>query len=292
MTTTPQELPSRTGGPDPGCASAAASGDVTSSRASGGERRRPKRLLLQVTGIVVAIAIWYVFAKGPGHHLGIPLPSHVAHKLVDMGQTARFWASLRQTVVASLVGFVCSIAVGIPLGLLNGLNKRISLSSQFVLDFLRTIPPIAIMPLLLLVYGGSFKMLAVLIMFGAVWPVLLQATYAMQQVSPQLKQVGVAYHLGRGDRFRYIYWPSVLPFLMTGLRIALTLSLLLAVVGGYFGQAPGLGKDLNDTLLGGDTAAMFVYAFVVALLGVLLNTAFAFAQRRVLAWHPSVRGGR
>lgn len=291
MTTAHQELPGRTGGPGPGSTPAEASGDATSSHASGGEGR-PKRLLLQVTGIVVAIVVWYLFAKGRGHHLGVPLPSQVVHKLVDMGQTGHFWTSLRQTVVSALVGFVCSIVVGVPLGLLNGVNKRITLSSQFLLDFLRTIPPIAIMPLLLLVYGGSFKMVVVLIMFGSVWPVLLQATYAMQQVSPQLKQVGVAYHLGRGDTFRYIYWPSVLPFLMTGLRIALTLSLLLAVVGGYFGQAPGLGKDLNDTLLGGDTAAMFVYAFVVALLGVLLNTAFVFAQRRLLAWHPSVRGGR
>lgn len=291
MTTTHQELPGRAGGPGRRSAPGKASGDVTSSRASGGDRR-PKRLLLQVGGIVVAIGLWYLFAQGHGRTLGIPTPSEVAHKLVDMGRTAQFWRSMRQTLVAALVGFACSVAVGVPLGLLNGLNKRITLSSQFLLDFLRTIPPIAVMPLLLLLYGGSFTMLVVLIMFGAVWPVLLQATYAVQQVSPQLKQVGIAYHLGRGDTFRYIYWPSVLPFLMTGLRIALTLSLLLAVVGGYFGQAPGLGKDLNDTLLGGNTAAMFVYAFVVALLGVLLNTAFVTIQRRVLAWHPPVRGGR
>lgn len=293
MTTTPQELPGRSRGPSRGRGSgpATAPEDVTSPTAARG-RRRPRRLLLQILGIVVAIAVWYVFAKGRGHHLGVPLPSSVVHKLVDLGSTAKFWTSLRQTVVAALVGFVCSVAVGVPLGLVNGLDKRIMLSSQFLLDFLRTIPPIAIMPLLLLLYGGSFKMLVVLIMFGAVWPVLLQTTYAMRQVSPQLKQVGVAYHLRRGDKFRYVYWPSLLPFLMTGLRIALTLSLLLAVVGGYFGQAPGLGKDLNDTLLGGDTAAMFVYAFVVAVLGVLLNTAFVVAQRRLLAWHPSVRGGR
>lgn len=290
MTTTHGELPGRDGGLDPGSGPADASADVMPSRASGADHR-PKRLL-QIAGIVVAVAVWYVFAKGRGHHLGIPLPSEVAHKLVDLGRTAKFWTSLRETVVSALVGFVCSVAVGVPLGLLNGLDKRIMLSSQFVLDFLRTIPPVAVMPLLLLVYGGSSKMVVVLIMFGAVWPLLLQTTYAMQQVSPQLKQVGVAYHLGRGDTFRFIYWPSVLPFLMAGLRIALTLSLLLAVVGGYFGQAPGLGKDLNDTLLGGDTAAMFVYAFVVALLGVLLNTAFLAVQRRLLAWHPSVRGGR
>lgn len=291
MTTTHQELPGRAGGLDPGLGPTEAAGDVTSSPASGGESR-PKRLLLQVTGIVVAVVLWYLFAKGRGHHLGVPTPAQVVHKLGDMASTGRFWTSLRQTVVAALVGFVCSVVVGVPLGLLNGLDRRITHSSQFLLDFLRTIPPVAIMPLLLLLYGGSTKMVVVLIMFGAVWPLLLQTTYAMQQVSPQLKQVGVAYHLSRGDRFRYIYWPSVLPFLMTGLRIALTLSLLLAVVGGYFGQAPGLGKDLNDSLLGGDTAAMFVYAFVVALLGVLLNAAFVIVQRRVLAWHPSVRGGR
>lgn len=291
MTTTHQELPGPAGGLSPDARSGEAAAVAASSHASSGESRS-KRLLLQLTGIVVAILAWYLFAKGRGHHLGIPLPSDVVHKLVDMGKSGHFWHSMRETVLSAVIGFVCSVVVGVPLGLLNGLDKRIMLSSQFLLDFLRTIPPVAVMPLLLLVYGGSFKMVVVLIMFGAVWPLTVQTTYAMRQVSPQLKQVGVAYHLSRRDSFRYIYWPSVLPFLMTGLRIALTLSLLLAVVGGYFGQAPGLGKDLNDTLLGGDTAAMFVYAFVVALLGVLLNAAFVAVQRRVLAWHPSVRGGR
>jgi ABC-type nitrate/sulfonate/bicarbonate transport system permease component len=266
-------------------------GDVISTPADGGRGSgRVQRVGLRTAGIGVALLLWHLYATGPGSAVSLPTPMQVMERLAELGNERAYWVSILQTLWMAALGLLLSIAVGVPLGLINGTFRRVAMSTQFLVDFLRTVPPIAVVPLFLLVWGGTTQMALILIVFGAVWPLLIQATYAAQQVSPQLKQVATAFQLTRVERLRIIYVPSVTPFLMTGFRIAATLSLLLAVVAGFFGGVPGLGKDLYESLEISDPPTMFVYSTTIALLGVLLNTLLLGMQAKLLWWHPSVRG--
>lgn len=253
---------------------------------------RAKRLGQRVLGVAVALVIWQLYANGPGEAVGLPTPGEVARRTAELAQSGEYWASIGRTLFLAAAGLILAIAVGVPLGLFNGSSQRVTMSSQFIIDFARTVPPIAVVPLLLLVWGGTTKMALILILFGAVWPLLVQSTYAMQQVSPQLKQVAAAFQLSRADRITKIYIPSATPFLMTGFRIACTLSLLLAIVAGFFGGVDSIGKDLYVSLEITDSTTMFVYSATAALLGVLLNAVLLVLQKKVLWWHPSVRGGQ
>lgn len=230
-------------------------------------------------------------AHGPGRDLNVPTPAEVVQRLGDFVKTSDFWSAIGETLWQGLMGLVCSIAVAVPLGLLVGSSKRATLSFQFVVDFLRTVPPVAVLPLMLLILGASFRMAVFLIMFGAVWPLFIQSTYAINQVSSQLKKLGRAYHLSAWDRVFTVYVPSALPFLMTGLRLAVTMSLLLAVTAGYFGGAPGIGRELQLSLYNSDTKSMFTYAIAIAIIGVVLNVGVLRLRRILIPWHPSVRGG-
>ena len=282
---TPVESPDRAPDLRPGA------GDVVGKRA-GRDRLngRARRVGLRLLGIAVALGLWHLYATGPGGSASLPTPWQVLERMGELVVERAYWESIGQTLWVAALGLVLAIAVGVPLGLINGSSRRVTMSSQFLLDFLRTVPPIAVVPLFLLVWGGTTQMTLILIVFGAVWPLLIQATYAVQQVSPQLKQVAVAFQLTRAERLRTIYIPSVTPFLMTGFRIAATLSLLLAVVSGFFGGVPGLGKDLYESLEISDPPTMFVYSTTTALLGVLLNALLLAMQHKLLWWHPSVRG--
>lgn len=251
---------------------------------------RVRRGALRAAGIIGTLALWHLYALGPGEAASMPTPWEVAERIGELAQTSDYWSAIGSTLVLAACGLLTSIAVGVPLGLLNGLSPKITRSTQFIVDFFRTVPPIALVPLLLLVWGGTTTMALILITFGAMWPLLIQSTYAMGQVSPQLKQVAQAFHLTRRDQLRSIYLPSVLPFLMTGFRIAATLSLLLAIVAGFFGGVAGIGADLHHSLELSDPPTMFVYAVTAACLGVLLNGALSLLQNKVLWWHASVRG--
>jgi len=91
----------------------------------------------------------------------------------------------------------------------------------------------------LLLYGATPKMAFALIVFGSVWPVLLQAMYGVHQVDPAMWDVARAYGLRRLDRLRFLILPSAAPFVATGVRLAATISLLLAIGAELIGGAPG-----------------------------------------------------
>lgn len=251
-------------------------------------RRRTARLI----ATVAVFAAWHLFALGPGRPAGIPTPWQTVVTTIEAARTGMYWMSILNTLVTALIGLALAALIGVPLGFLIGASRRVNLSSRLLVDFGRTIPPVALLPLILLLWGATRSMALMLVVLAAVWPLLIQATYAVQQVSPNLKQVGTAFQLTRGHRLRYIYAPSALPFLMTGLRVAATMSLLMAISAEFLGGADGLGRRLFQALQLNNAHAIFVYALTTAMLGLLVNYVILAVQSRVLHWHPSVRAAR
>ena len=251
--------------------------------------RTGARIARQAVAIGLALVVWHLFAIGPGKAAGVPTPWLTLTTGLRMAGTGDFWTAVGNTLITANVGLLLSVLVGVPLGLINGSSRKVGLSSQFVVDFGRTIPGIAVLPLVLLLFGGTRSMALILVMFGAVWPLLVQATYAAQQVSPQLRQVSSAFHLSLADRIRAVYLPSATPFLTTGLRIGATISLLLAISAEFLGGTDGIGRNLFNALTVNNPDEMFVYAFTASFLGVGLNLILLAAQRRLLWWHPSQR---
>jgi len=262
-------------------------------RAAARKRKTMSARLTSAAGKLVALAIvvvaWHVFVTGPGKASGIPTPLQLIETGADLVVTGQYWDAVGNTLLTALIGFGLSVLIGVPLGLVNGTYRKVEQSTSFVVDFGRTIPGVAILPLVLLLFGGTRTMAVVLVMFSAVWPILVQSTYAAQQLSSQMKQVARAFRLSPTSRIRDIYLPSSLPFLMTGLRIAATISLLITISAEFLGGADGIGQRLYQALTVDDTQRMFVYVFTAGVLGICLNRLLVLAQSRVLWWHPSER---
>lgn len=272
-----------------------ASRSVTAGRDARGARpsllssQRLQSWAQRLGALVVVLALWTWFARTKGADADFPTPLEALEKLGDMTSTSAYWNAVGETLLTALIGFGIAALVGIPVGMLIGASRRAQLSTQFVVDFGRTIPVIALLPLAILVLHIGRTMAVFLIVFGAVWPLLVQSMYAVAQISPQSRQVVRAFRISPLERIRFVYAPSMMPFLMTGLRIAASISLLIAVTAGYLGRVPGLGVEMRDS---GETDphATFVYMLTAGALGLLLNIGLVTLQRRVLWWHPSQRG--
>lgn len=262
-------------------------------RAAARKRRTFQERLTSAVGklaaLVVVVVGWHLFVTGPGSASGIPTPVELVETGATMVVTGQYWAAVGNTLVTALIGFVLAVVIGVPLGLINGTYRKVEQSTLFVIDFGRTIPGVAILPLVLLLFGGTRTMAVVLVIFSAVWPILVQSSYAAQQLSSQMKQVARVFRLSTSTRIRDIYLPSAMPFMMTGLRIAATISLLITISAEFLGGANGLGQRLYQALTVDDTQRMFVYVFTAGVLGILLNRVLVLAQSRVLWWHPSER---
>lgn len=278
----------------------AASGASEASARAGAPpnpKRAPRRsrhavlrsLALKLGALTVAFGVWHWFALTTGQAAGVPTPFQLVERLAGLVATSEFWTALGSTLLSAVVGFAISVLIGVPIGLINGTSRAVEKSTTFVIDFGRTIPGVAVLPIVLLLYGSTRTMVLVLVVFSAVWPILVQSTYAAQQLSPQIRQVAKAYRFDLKTRIRTVYVPSALPFIMTGLRISATISLLITISSEFLGGASGLGSRLFNTLTVNDTHTMFAYVVVSALLGVLLNVLLEAVQSRLLWWHPSQR---
>lgn len=250
---------------------------------------RSRSIALRAGAIIAALVVWCVFAKTAGSSANVPTPAHLVQVLADLVVTQEYWSAVGNTLLSALIGFAISVVLGVPLGLINGTVRPVGRSTSFLIDFGRTVPGVAVLPIVLLLYGSTRTMVLVLVVFSALWPILIQSTYAAQQLSPQIRQVATSYRLDTWTRIRTVYVPSALPFIMTGLRISATISLLIAISSEFLGGASGLGSRLFNTLIVDDTAKMFAYVVTAALLGVLLNVILSLVQARLLWWHPSQR---
>jgi ABC-type nitrate/sulfonate/bicarbonate transport system permease component len=203
--------------------------------------------------------------------------------------TGEFWHSLGGTLFNWGIGTAIAFGIAVPAGLLLGSSELLYRMFRIPIEFMRTIPSIALLPLALLLYGATSKMAILLVVLGAVWPLLLQSMYGMRELDPVMREVTESYRLRLRDRVTRVMIPNAAPFIATGVRIALTVGLMLSVGAEMLGGAPGLGRQIaldQQTMVIPD---MYAYIVVVAALGTLLNLIMLAAERSILSWHSSHR---
>jgi ABC-type nitrate/sulfonate/bicarbonate transport system permease component len=248
------------------------------------------RLAYRVAATLVALALWQIAViSGVVPAAAVAAPTDIVRAAGSLVGTDGFGAALLDTMGSWAEGLLIAILIAIPAGLALGSSDLAYRLSRFTIDFLRTIPPVALIPLVLLVYGATAKMAFVLIVFGSTWPVLLQAMYGVHQVDPAGREMADAYRLRRRDRVRFLILPSAAPFVATGIRLAATISLLLAIGAELLGGAPGIGASVTLEEQNGDIPQMWVYVVLSAVLGVVVNLALIGLERKVLRWHSVQR---
>lgn len=256
-----------------------------------GSMRQLRMRGIQLACIAAVIAAWQasvVFGWLPNSE--VARPTDVAQRLRHLVTTSGFWSAVGSTAHTWVIGLLLSIAIAVPVGLLFGASNLLYRMFRVTIDFLRTIPPIVLLPLALLVYGAREKTALLLVVFGSVWPLMLQVMYGVHQVDPISRDVARAYRLRRQDLVRSVVLPSAAPFVATGVRIAATMSLLLAVGTELLGGVPGIGAEISTDQ--GEAALipdMYAYIIVATVLGVVLNLLLAGLERSALSWHPSHR---
>jgi ABC-type nitrate/sulfonate/bicarbonate transport system permease component len=179
------------------------------------------------------------------------------------------------------------IIVGVPIGMLLGLSRFAYRATQPTLEFIRTVPSIAGLPLLILLLGISFRLAVVMVIAGAVWPVVIQAMYGVRDVDPVAKQVGRAYGLSRPQVVVRIVLPSSLPYVATGIRLASLIALLLSVSASLLAGGQGIGYLIVQAMDADQPALMYARILLLGIVGLLISLAVSAMEKRLLFWHAS-----
>jgi ABC-type nitrate/sulfonate/bicarbonate transport system permease component len=219
----------------------------------------------------------------------LPPASRIAGALAgELGQPS-FWAALGDTLAGWAIGLAVAVAGGVALGVLLGSVPALRTATSSTIEFLRPIPSVALIPLAVLLFGTDLRSKLLLVVYAAFWQVLIQVLYGVQDVDPVAMDTATSYRLGRWARVRHVVWPTTLPYAATGFRLAAAVALVLAITGELIIGSPGLGREIAVAQTSGAVEAMYALVVVAGLLGVGVNLAARAVERRLLAWHPSVR---
>lgn len=255
-------------------------------------RQRVEAVVLPVAGVAVVLAAFELAPRvGILPRSSFPPMSETLAALADLVTTGDLWTAVLDTLDAWARALVIAVVIAVPLGLAIGSHRVGMLLSRLTIDFLRPIPSVALIPILVLVYGTEPALKVALGVFGATFPLLFQAMYGVADVDPVAKDTARAFGMGWWSRLGRVVLPSCAPYLATGLRISASVALILVVTGEYVVGVPGLGREVLVAQSSGAYDRMYALIVAAGLLGLVVNLAFHAGERRVLFWHPGYRPG-
>jgi ABC-type nitrate/sulfonate/bicarbonate transport system permease component len=246
--------------------------------------------MLPWLALLVLFAFWQLLSStGVLAERFFPTPTTVFGELVELVGTSAFWTSVGQTMQGWALGLGIAAGIAIPLGVVMGSNVWMYRASKALVEFLRPIPSVALIPLAVLIYGVALESKVFLAAFASLWPLLIQTLYGMQDVDPVARDTARAFRLSRIRRFTRVTLPGATPYIATGIRISSTTSLVLVVIAEIVIGIPGLGQEISLAQAASQVGEMYALIVTTGLIGWGLNSATARLEARVLHWHPSRR---
>ncbi|MDG4767143.1 ABC transporter permease [Solwaraspora sp. WMMD406] len=282
----------------PAGSSPAGSGPDHTRAATGGRgdpadragRRRPPDALLGLAGLVGLLALAQILPATPlVSSRYLPPATEIVAALIDLVGDDAFWTALGSTLTAWAIGLAIAVGAGVGVGVLIGSVPLLRAATASTIEFLRPIPSVALIPLAVLLFGTGIESSLLLVVYAAFWQVLVQVLYGVQDVDPVADETARSYGLGTWARVRHVVWPTALPYVLTGVRLAAAVALVLAITAELVIGAPGLGNRIAVAQTSGAVPLMYALVVVTGLLGVAINLVARAVERRVLSWHQSMR---
>lgn len=248
-----------------------------------------RRLIAPISGVVGFLALYELVGRsGIVNPEFVPPPSVVLARLAQLAGDPSFVADLLATVLAWVIAMVLAIVIAVPLGFALGSIPVLRRATSVVVEFIRPVPTVALIPLVIVLIGSGPQAKIALAVFASVWPILFNVMYALHEVDPRLLDSARSFRTPRWRVFTSVKLPSVAPFAMTGVRLASAICLIVIISTellasgsgglGHFIYLAGSGSGRMDLVFAGTAVA--------GIFGALINAGLDAAQRRWLSWGP------
>ncbi|MGH3321181.1 MAG: ABC transporter permease [Streptosporangiaceae bacterium] len=251
-------------------------------------RRRVFAVLAEMAAPAVVVAAWWVWSTGAGSFYFPPLPD-ILKSFADTWVFERVPGDVVPSLIRLFAGFGLAVGFSIVAGVVLGQFPAARRGADPIIEFLRAIPPPALLPFAIVVFGVGDWMKIFIIALVCVFPVLLNTIDGVTGVDPTLHETARAYGVRGPERLWRVVLPAALPQVFAGMRTSLSLALILMVISEMVGSTNGIGYFVLQSQRSFDIPEMWSGILLLGLLGYLLNAGFAVVERRVLRWHRGAR---
>ncbi|TQL41946.1 ABC-type nitrate/sulfonate/bicarbonate transport system permease component [Homoserinimonas aerilata] len=237
---------------------------------------------------VLLIIMWWALTLG-GTNFFVPTPEALAKTFWEVWAGERFVTDFLPSIMRLFVGLVATIVLGIGLGILIGSIRWLRSLTEPILEFFRAIPPPVLVPLFMLLIGINDQMKILVIISGAIWPVLLNTVEGVRAVDEVLNDTSRTYGIHGFSRLRYLVLPAASPQIMAGVRQSLSIGLILMVISEMFGSSSGLGFTIVLFQRTFAIPEMWSGIAVLGLIGIALSLISKGIERKVLRWYHGLK---
>ena len=240
-----------------------------------------------VAGLVGAVLIWEFACRAgllPMDY--VPPPTDVAAEIGREIFTQRWWLSTGRTLSNWFTAVAIGAATAIPIGILLGSSEYLYRAFRVPFEFLRAVPPVALIPVVVLVAGATPSAAIFLAAYGCVWPLLVQTIYGVRAVDPLLRQVAVAYGIPRSGVLRHVILPATAPYILTGLSVSSALALIAIIGSEIIIGVAGVGSEINVARFSGATVTAYAFTIWTGILGLTISSLVNQLKAWLLRWQP------
>lgn len=243
------------------------------------------RLALSSVSLGSLVVLWWAAsASGLVNPVLLPSPWDVVGSFVASFQDGSLIRDTGISLLRVLEGFTLAVLIAVPVGILMGNSRMINGLVEPVVELLRPIPPIAVIPLVILWFGIDELSKVVVIAYGAFFPILLNTIAGFREVDRTHVRAAQTLGANRIQVFRDVIFRSAFPFIVVGARLGMSMAFIVLVAAELIASSAGLGFLINDARYNFRTDRIFLGIVCIGILGFALNRGLLEVERRLLKW--------
>ncbi|MFG1616914.1 ABC transporter permease [Nonomuraea wenchangensis] len=251
------------------------------------------KALARLWVIPVVLVAWELIARAV-EDTDFPPPTTIVVRMYELwfsGPASRLFLTddalenLLPSLARMFSGWVIAALLGIVAGVLLGRSRTATDYVDPLIEFGRAIPPPLLLPVFIVLFQASLPMMLAAIVFGVIWPVLLNSIDGVRAVDRTYTETATVFNLSKQQYLRLVVLPAASPKIFAGLRLSLSLALILMVISELFGSTDGIGYQLLQAQRSFDGAGVWAAIVLLGVLGYLVNSLFVLVERRLLVWH-------
>jgi NitT/TauT family transport system permease protein len=251
--------------------------------------RRDERAVLSIAGVVALFVAWQIGSDGgliDKFFFSSPLAIFAAG--VQEVQQPRFWDDAKISALELGVGSLAAVALAVPLGIAIGWYHRVSLTFDPWLNFFNALPRVALVPLVVLWVGLGAEMKTVIVFLGGFFSIILPTVEGVRTVDRQFLDVARSFRAPERLIFTSLIIPGTLPFIVSGIRLAVGRVLAGVIIAEFYAQTQGLGVMIAKAAASLQSDRMLFGVLLFTILGILLTEGVGYVERYLQRWRPSL----
>lgn len=239
--------------------------------------------------VLIILLLWEILSRsGVIYEVYFPPISKIMATFFSLIISGEFWIHILSSLYRMFVGYSIAAVLAISLGVVMGSWKFILNLFEPIIEFLRPIPSVAIIPIAILFLGIEDLMKIFVIVYATMWPILINTIEGIKNVDIVQIDTGKVFGLKKSEIIKKIRIPNASPYILSGLRTSLAIALILTITAEMVGGVNGLGYFILYSQRLFKISEMFAGVITIAIIGYLLNKLFLWFENQFMKWHKGL----